>query len=130
MPKKPRISLIKPRLKTMAPRLGPATRAEKEEVRLRERDQSVEWRAWYKTARWQRLREQVIQRDLYTCQATGVLLTGKHPAGNSPVVDHIEPHKGDPVLFWSIDNLRCVAKSWHDSVKQAAERAERRGPWL
>ena len=80
------------------------------------------WRAWYKTARWQRLREAVLLRDSYTCQATGVLLSGKHPAPNSPVVDHREPHRGDPALFWNEDNLWSVSKVWHDAEKQRQER--------
>ena len=108
----------------MRPRLAP-DRAKREEVRLSERDNSVEWRKWYKTARWQALRLEVLARDLYTCQATGALLSGKHPAPNSPVVDHIEPHRGDPAKFWDIANLRSVAKHWHDSIKQSMERGGR-----
>lgn len=95
-----------------------------ERARSRYRDEHQPWRAWYGTARWQRLREVVLARDLYTCCRTGVLLGGKHPAPNSPVVDHIKPHRGDPALFWDVDNLQSVSKSYHDSVKQALERAD------
>lgn len=93
----------------------------------RARDNAVtgdQWRKWYGTARWQALRLQAIVRDLQTCQKTGILLYGKHPAPDSPVVDHIIPHRGNPDLFWDLDNLQTVAKSWHDSIKQAIEKAD------
>jgi 5-methylcytosine-specific restriction endonuclease McrA len=79
-------------------------------------------RGWYHSARWQSLRQQVLERDLYTCQHTGVILSGKAPAPNSAVVHHKVPHKGDPELFWNPANLESVAKSWHDSEAQREER--------
>lgn len=86
---------------------------------------------WYKTARWQRLREQILIRDMYTCRKTGVLLVGTHGAPNSPVVDHIKAHRDDETLFWDPDNLQSVSKAYHDSVKQAEEQAtlHQRGVW-
>lgn len=81
------------------------------------------WRRWYKTARWQRLRAEVIKRDGLVCCQTGVLLVGKHPAWNSPAIDHKVPHRGDPSLFWDPANLQVVSKEWHDKVKQRMERA-------
>lgn len=88
----------------------------------RSRDRDRPWRGWYKTGRWQRLRRKVLKRDGYTCQATGVLLTGVPPAPDSPVVDHIVPHRGDARLFWDAHNLRAVSKAWHDGVKQSLEK--------
>ncbi|WP_156461285.1 HNH endonuclease [Devosia sp. Root436] len=79
-------------------------------------------RGWYKSARWQALRQEVLARDLYTCQHTGVLLTGKAPAPDSPVVHHKVPHKGDERLFWDMSNLEAVSKEWHDSEAQREER--------
>lgn len=117
-----RLKTIKPMLATLKPKITPPSREQRERVRLKERDQNVEYRKWYKTSRWQRLRETILVRDSYTCQATGVILSGKHPAADSPVVDHINPHRGDPDLFWDPENLRTVAKHWHDSIKQAMER--------
>lgn len=92
---------------------------------------SQPWKAWYKTARWRRLREQVLIRDAYTCQRTGQVLGGKHPAPDSPVVNHKRPHRGDERLFWDIDNLEVVAKSVHDSAIQAEEQSSlhQRGDW-
>ena len=89
------------------------------------RDRSNAWRGWYKTARWAALRLTILRRDGYTCQATGVLLSGRHPAPNSPVVDHKEPHRGDERLFWDPENLWAVSKAYHDSEKQRQERSPR-----
>ncbi|AZN71997.1 HNH endonuclease [Georhizobium profundi] len=118
-----RLKAVKPRVAALPPRIGHA--AGDEQARHRERDATIGWRAWYKTARWQKLRLKILQRDLYTCQKTGVLLSGKHPAPNSPVVDHKRAHRGDERLFWDEDNLHAVSKAYHDSEKQAEER--RRG---
>lgn len=92
---------------------------------------SQPWKAWYKTARWRRLREQVLIRDAYTCQRTGQVCGGKHPAPDSPVVNHKRPHRGDERLFWDIENLEVVAKSVHDSAIQAEEQTSlhHRGDW-
>ena len=92
---------------------------------------SQPWKAWYKTARWRRLREQVLIRDAYTCQRTGQVLGGKHPAPDSPVVNHKIPHRGDPPLFWDIENLETVSKAVHDGQIQAEEQASlhQRGDW-
>lgn len=114
------------KLKTLAPRIGvmrsrisPAPLDERD--RSRNRDATQPWRAWYKTARWVKLRRRILLRDNYTCQATGVLCVGKHPAENSPVVDHKTPHRGDERLFWDDTNLQVVSKAYHDSTKQAEE---------
>jgi 5-methylcytosine-specific restriction protein A len=89
------------------------------------------WKAWYKTARWQRLRQQVLIRDNYTCQRTGQLCTGKHPAPNSPVVNHTRAHRGNEALFWDIDNLETITKAEHDAAVQREEQASRHhvGTW-
>lgn len=96
-----------------------------------ERSLAAPWRAWYKTYRWQKLREVILQRDNYTCQATGVVLSGKHPEPNSAVIDHIKPHRGNEKLFWDIDNLQAVSKQYHDSQKQKEEQQSlhMRGCW-
>lgn len=89
------------------------------------------WRRWYKTVRWQRLRERILLRDMYTCRKTGVLLIGKHPAPDSPVIHHDKEHRGNEALFWDEDNLIAVSKEWHDSEAQKAEQAslQQRGVW-
>ncbi|MFQ6550491.1 HNH endonuclease [Aestuariibius sp. 2305UL40-4] len=91
--------------------------------RHRRRDAELPWRSWQKTARWQKLRDRILARDGLVCQQTGVMLLGKHPAPNSPVVDHKLPHRGDPDLFWDETNLQTVSKAWHDREKQKREHA-------
>jgi 5-methylcytosine-specific restriction endonuclease McrA len=119
-----RLTTLKPKLSTLAPRIGRLPNDEK--ARLRERDQNVAWRDWYGTARWKKLRKAVWVRDLFVCQKTGVICTGTYPAANSPTADHIVPHRGDPELFWDMNNLQTVSKGYHDSEKQ---RQERYGQW-
>lgn len=84
-----------------------------------------------KTAAWQRARSEFIgaavraaavRGDVLRCAQTGVPLVGRHPADNSPVVDHIEPDRGDLELFWDRGNWQIVSKSWHDKRKQSLEK--------
>jgi len=77
---------------------------------------------WLNTARWQRLRLKVLERDEYICQQTGVALVDGKKDPHSAVVDHKIPHRGNPELFWDERNLQSVCKRWHDSVKQSMER--------
>jgi 5-methylcytosine-specific restriction endonuclease McrA len=100
----------------------PITEAE----RSKQRAAIMPGRALYNTKRWKQLRLEVLRRDGFTCQQTGVRLTGKAPAPNSPVVDHIRPHRGDAALFFDPANLQSVSKAWHDSEKQRQEKAD----WL
>ncbi len=58
---------------------------------------------------------------------TGTLLVGKYPAPNSPVVDHIRRHGGDPELFWDPSNLQALSKEYHDREKQRQEYATQGG---
>lgn len=104
----------------------------------RQRDAGLEYRAWYKTARWQRLRWSVLVRDDFTCARCGY----EHPLarearefkaigredlirGAAPdlVADHRQPHRGDEALFWDDRNLQCLCKTCHDRDKQRDERA-------
>lgn len=41
------------------------------------------------------------------------------------VVDHIEPHRGDPAKFWNPLNWQSLCKHHHDSTKQAMEKTGR-----
>ena len=122
-----RLSVIKPRIDVLSSRLGTVQPQRVE----RERDTTAPWRQWYKTARWQKLRLAILTRDLYTCRMTGVLLIGKYPAPNSPVIDHIKPHRGNAKLFWDERNLQAVSKAYHDSEKQRLEQESlhHRGVW-
>jgi 5-methylcytosine-specific restriction endonuclease McrA len=115
-----RLRTIKPRLTSLPSRLAAPT---SEQERNRKRDADLVHRAWYNSRRWRKLREKIWARDLYTCQQTGEICTGKHPAGNSPVADHIVPHRGNEALFWDESNLQTVSKAYHDSQKQREEKS-------
>jgi 5-methylcytosine-specific restriction endonuclease McrA len=118
------LTTLRPRLSAAPPRLAYAAGDEK--AADRRRDQLSPWRQWYRTERWRKLRQEVFVRDSYTCQRTRVVCAGRHPDSNSPVANHKTPHKGDPVLFWDINNIETVTKAVHDSLVQAEERAAER----
>lgn len=67
--------------------------------------------------RWQRERLQYLSQHplCVTCFAQGCIT----PA---TVVDHIKPHKGDPVLMWDRNNWQALCKSHHDRDKQSQDR--------
>lgn len=117
-----KLSSIKPRLQVLGSRIAAASsRQETEARRHRERDRTMAWRSWYKTARWQKLRMAILVRDLFTCQMKGC---GRIEADTSKLVaDHKTPHHGDEALFWHDGNLQCLCKPCHDRLKQAEERA-------
>jgi 5-methylcytosine-specific restriction protein A len=85
----------------------------------KERNQLAPWRSWYKTARWLKLRQVILLRDLYTCQMCGRM------GSTGMVVDHVKPHRGSERLFWSESNLQVLCASpCHSQHKQALERAD------
>ena len=89
------------------------------------------WRRWYRLKRWADLKMRVHLRDGFVCRRTGVLCIGTHPAPNSPVANHIKPHRGDAALFWDIDNIETISKAVHDGEVQKEEQAslQQRGVW-
>ena len=110
-----RLTTIKPKLQAMRPKL----QAPKDEAgRSRFRDQNAPWRAWYKTARWGRLRWQVLTDARFTCAMCARI------EGNTSqlVADHIIPHRGDEARFWGRSNLQCLCAGCHNSRKQSEER--------
>ncbi len=111
-----KLTSLRPRLQTLRPKLAsvPVTRQERDRVR-----DHRPWRRWYKTARWQRLRMDILLRALFTCQWPGC---GRIEADTSLLVaDHRQPHRGDAGLFWDEGNLWCLCKSCHDSAKAREE---------
>ena len=123
-----RLKTLPPRVKALGTRLQPAmTREESEAKRFRERDAQHEWRGWYKTSRWQKLRWKVLVRDLFTCQRTDC---GRIEANSSLLVaDHKIRHRGDPKLFWDEGNIECLCKPCHDRLKQSEERKANGHGW-
>lgn len=113
-----KLTTLKPRLSSLRSKLSaPSGRQAYDADRDRQ-----DWRRWYKTARWQALRWEVLRRDLFTCQWPGC---GRVEADTSQLVaDHRRAHRGDEKLFWDRANLQTLCKPCHDSRKQ---RQERRG---
>ena len=114
-----KLTTLKPRIATLEPRIGYLSGDEAERSRYRRRTQA--WRQWYGTARWQKLRWEVLVRDCFTCARC------KRVSGNKgeAVADHIKPHRGDERLFWDPSNLQCVCQPCHDSIRQAEDKAMR-----
>lgn len=116
----PKLSTLRPRLRPLGPRLGPSSSDEK--ALDRHRAATLPWRAWYKTAEWQRLRLACFKRDRYICQRTGQVCIGKGNDPDAPVANHKTPHRGDRALFFDLANLETVTKAVHDSLIQSEER--------
>ena len=119
-----RLGATKSRLRPASSNMGSATRSNDTTARRSSRP--------INTAAWQRARAAFIQAavdeavdrgDVLRCCKTSVPLLGKHPAPDSPVVDHIEPDRGDLTLFWDRDNWQIVSKQWHDKEKQRREKS-------
>ena len=66
--------------------------------------------------RWQASRLRFLQAHplCSMCEARGIIAA-------ATVVDHILPHKGDPALFWNVENWQPLCKACHDSRKQMLE---------
>jgi hypothetical protein len=79
------------------------------------------WRAWFKTAEWQALRQRVFLRDDFTCQCgcETVIVNPRERIG-----DHIRKPRTRE-LFFDDANVQTLWKPHHDGWKQ---RLERRGP--
>ncbi|RBO54057.1 HNH endonuclease [Rhodovulum sp. BSW8] len=130
-------------LRSATPRLstGLGYLAADRAAQSRSRDARLDYRKWYKTARWQRLRWAALVRDHFRCRRCGAVhpqLTAECDAlaaigqldlvtGSAPgfVADHIVPHRGDAGLFWDRANLQCLCKACHDRAKQREEAATR-----
>ena len=105
----------------MAPsQLVPTIKTEAERSKYRSEIQP--WRKWYNSARWKQLRQQILLRDLFTCQWFGCGHCDHDTA--RLVVHHRQRHQGNADLFWREDNLMTVCKLWHDGPIQAAEKRE------
>ena len=89
-------------------------------MRDRRSPEAALYRRRYNTARWRRIRKaQLLAEPLCRmCKAHGRMT----PA---TVCDHVEPHRGDPTLFWNgpFQSL-CDKEPWrcHSARKQSIER--------
>jgi 5-methylcytosine-specific restriction protein A len=110
-------------LKAIKPRLAALPRRIQRDIDADGHSPALEpWRKWYNLARWAALRQRVFLRDLYTCQC-GCETVIADPAER--IADHVEPHRGDPDMFWDEDNVQTLWKPHHDGWKQRLERQAR-----
>lgn len=73
-------------------------------------------------SRWNKARRTFLQANPL---CIGCLAVGRtEPA---TVVDHVDPHHGDPDKFWDTSMWQACCKWHHDSVKQSLEAAYARG---
>lgn len=82
-------------------------------------------RRLYGTARWKRLRKDVLLRDMFTCRMCGRL---EHDTSKL-VADHKRPHRGDERLFWDERNLWTLCAPCHSGAKQREEQSAPQGVW-
>lgn len=111
-----RLKMVKPQVNGLRPAVSMLQR--QQAGGSWQRDNADE-RAFYKTARWQRLRMRVLERDLFTCQWPGC---GRIEADTSKLVaDHEVPVRIDPSRKWDETNLRCLCSACHNGPRQAEE---------
>lgn len=115
-----RLSSAPAKTNAAPPRVGRTPKYDQSGLAIRQRD-NPDYRSWYNTKRWRDLKQEVHIRDNYTCQRTGVICAGKYPADDSPTANHIKPHRGNPSLFWDINNIETVTKAVHDGLIQREE---------
>jgi hypothetical protein len=77
--------------------------------------EAVIYRRWYSTKRWHRRRIEQLRAEPFCsmCLKVGVYTVAR-------VADHVEPHRGDPVKFWT-GELQSLCKPHHDREKQLLE---------
>jgi len=77
-------------------------------------------KSWYGTARWKRRRARQLQLEPLCagCVKRGRVVPAR-------VADHVEPHKGDPVRFWT-GALQSLCTPCHSSDKQTLEKSGRK----
>lgn len=113
-----KLAQIKPPVAPLSPKIGFLADDPAASRRFWRQD-----RAFYGTARWQRLRWLILQRDLFTCRRCG-----KVEADTSKLVaDHVQPAQLRPDLIWEASNLQCLCDGCHSGAKQAEEAAGRAG---
>ena len=111
-----RLRMVKPQVNGLRPAV---TMLQRQQAGGSWQRDNLDERAFYKTARWQRLRMQILIRDLFTCQWPGC---GRVIAQTSQLVaDHIIPVRIDPSRKWDESNLRCLCAACHNGPRQAEE---------
>ncbi|WP_245316517.1 HNH endonuclease [Mesorhizobium wenxiniae] len=110
-------------LGTMPPRLGtPGPANERERSSLRSKTEPSF--KWLNSARWKKLRLEVLVRDRFTCRMCKRI----EPDTSRLVADHVIPHRNDQVKFWE-GELQTLCRTCHSTTKQKEEAAMPKGVW-
>lgn len=77
----------------------------------------------YKTKRWQKLRAEILKRDMYTCQLCGA--TGA--VAGKLVCDHVRGHPENETeeMFWA-GPFQCVCFKCHNTTRAREDMARRK----
>jgi hypothetical protein len=83
-----------------------------------------EWEVWYTHARWRRRRLQQLRVEPLCawCEQRGRIV-------QAAIAHHAEPHRGDPVKFWSAA-LISLCKQCHDVDAQRVEKGGKPKPTI
>lgn len=79
------------------------------------RQARYEWRKWYGTQRWKRLRKAQLAAHPLCC-----MCEEEGRVEVATVADHVAPHHGDYELFWG-GELQSLCAHHHNRVKQSEE---------
>jgi 5-methylcytosine-specific restriction protein A len=77
-----------------------------------------EIRKWYRTARWRAIRARKRRENPLCVEC---LQEAPRRVRAWTELDHITPHRGDPVLFWQYENLQGLCDEHHGQKTQRGE---------
>ncbi|WP_442580732.1 hypothetical protein ACSBOB_01645 [Mesorhizobium sp. ASY16-5R] len=87
--------------------------------------EAAQYRALYADPRWcgpHGIRKQAFLRDLYTCKRCDcIVIEGNRHHPQAAVAHHKVKHRGDPKLFFDLENVETVCKRDHDTLIQREE---------
>lgn len=104
-----RASKLCSKCSSLAFRQGMCMKHYKEYRAKQEQDRDNKWLYLYHDRRWLELRAQQLA-DEPLCINCKI----QHRLTPATVADHVIPHKGDPKLFFDLDNLQSLCKPCHD----------------
>ena len=79
------------------------------------------WKAVYKSGRWEKKREQILQRDHYACQECR--RHGRYRRANT--VHHIRHLKDAPELALEDSNLESLCRDCHEAIHEKEKQREK-----
>ena len=79
--------------------------------------EALVYRRWYGSNRWRRQARAQLIAEPFCCMC----LADRDAYVIAKVADHVVPHRGDPVSFWT-GKLQSLCAPHHNSAKQREER--------